>query len=177
MCLTHAAPLGEVAQLNASELELAKHVMCGKLRLFQARRRRQTPAVDATIFSDVNGMMIDAHLTAYERLADRRAREVAVQALEFALCEMRERAACSPTGGRRRGCGTSACWRTRRGWGGVVHGFAVCLDERYIEAVQQAADYILSDLCEADGAFKSGPEIGALADLPRVRPWEDTASR
>jgi len=54
----------------------------GKARLLEARKERETPFVDTTLHTSLNGMMITSFLKAYRVLKDRRAKDHALRSLD-----------------------------------------------------------------------------------------------
>ena len=56
-----------------------------KSKMLEARAKRQTPAVDRTVYASWNGMMILAYLEAYKGLGDIQARDFALKTLIFLL--------------------------------------------------------------------------------------------
>jgi hypothetical protein len=166
--------------LDVSESEVRLAVEGARNKLAAARAERTAPAVDETVFADLNGMLIDAHLTAYERLGEKQARDAALAALDHVLAELRDDRgvfAHYAEGGERKSPGLLAdqAWMLRA----LVHAYGVTLESQYLEAARAAADYILSDLTADDGGFFSAPAPEAddpAAVAPR-RSWEDSPSR
>ena len=169
----------EVPQETAAH-ELDRKAAAWREKLLAARRRRRSPAVDVTIFADINGMMIDAHLTAFERLGDARAREAAIQAADALLENLRDHRGVF--GHYRQhnelhnvGMLPDQAWMAKA----LLHAYALTASPKYLEAARQAADYILANLRTPDGSFVSSiaPPPEAPAEMPALRQWEDNPSR
>ena len=170
----HSRLLGVDAQ------ELERKAATWREKLLAARRRRTTPAVDTTIFADLHGMMIDAHLTAFERLGDAGARDAAIQAADALLEDLRDHRGVF---GHYRlhselhnvGMLPDQAWMAKT----LLHAYAVTAATKYLEAARQAADYILENLRTPDGSFVSSIAAppGVPADMPAHRQWEDNPSR
>ncbi|MHC4985988.1 MAG: thioredoxin domain-containing protein, partial [Planctomycetota bacterium] len=78
----------EAALLGIDAEDLAERIDSILGRLLAARRQRTQPGIDHTVFADLNGMLIDAHLTAWWRLGDPAARDAAFGALEAVLTDL-----------------------------------------------------------------------------------------
>jgi hypothetical protein len=149
-------------------------------RLLAARRRRTAPEVDTTVFADLNGMMIDAHLTAWERLGDEAPRRAALAAADRLLDTHRDdRGAFAHyvEGARRRGVGRLAdqAWMGRA----LLHAFAATGEARYLRAADRAARFIVDRLAAPGGGFLSAPPAegdGPAAVTPTQR-WDDAPAR
>lgn len=65
--------------------EVKRLIESGRRRMIEVRRSRQTPAIDRSVLSDWNGMMVSSYLKAYETLGDEEARAFALKTLDFIL--------------------------------------------------------------------------------------------
>ena len=133
--------------LGRDAAELAKELAGIGAELLSARRKRPAPRVDKTVFADLNGMMIDAYLTAFERLGDEPCRRTALAALDGLLATGRDERgvfAHFRHGGELRGVGLLAdqAWMGRA----LVHAFAVTGKADYLRAAVKVADYVLAEL-------------------------------
>lgn len=179
--------LGQQAKLLDMEAaELAETIGRVKRRLLEARLKRPAPAVDTTVFADLNGMLIDAYLTVWERLGDESARKTALATLDYLLADLRDErgvfAHYRSAGGdgergglRRVGLLSDQAWMARA----LVRAYAATGEPKYIDAARKAADYILSDLAAEDGGLLDAPLPSAAqpwAPQP-TRGWEDSPSR
>jgi uncharacterized protein YyaL (SSP411 family) len=76
----------EIARrLDLSQEKVTELIQSGKNHLSQARRKRSTPYIDKTLYTNWNGMMISAFLLTYEVLADKEAKNLALKTLDFLL--------------------------------------------------------------------------------------------
>jgi hypothetical protein len=166
--------------LDAEPAEVARLVERARERLLDARARREAPGVDTVLLADVNGMMIDAHLTAWCRLGDPAAGERALAALDAAREALRDDRgvfAHVREGGRllRVGLLSDQGWMLRA----LLGGYAVSGEPRYQHDARSVADYVLEELTDDAGRLLSGPPLDT--DPPAgVRPtsrWEDAPGR
>ena len=149
-------------------------------RLLEVRRQRPQPAIDETVFTDINGAFIDAHLTAWEKLGDEQIRLAALKALDALLDRQRDDRgvfAHFREGDRLVGVGSLSdqAWALRA----LVHAYAATTDGRYLDAATKVADFVLSDLTDDDGGLLSSP-AGAGDDPAAVEPtqsWQDSPDR
>lgn len=172
----------EVARLlGIQPVRLGAIVASSRGRLLAARQRRTAPRVDRTVFADLNGMMIDAYLTTWQRLGDASARQTALRTLDHLLGTLRdERGVFAHYRGgdgalRRVGLLADQAWMARA----LVGAYAATAEGKYLAAAETLADYILADLTAADGAFWTAPKpatTGPTAIEP-ARSWEDSPSR
>jgi uncharacterized protein YyaL (SSP411 family) len=166
-----AGELGLATETVAQELEQARW------KLLEERRRRPRPAVDRTLFADLNGMMIDAHLTVWERLSIDAARDTAESALERMLSTCRDGRGvfghwADQHGLHRPGMLADQAWMLRA----ILHAFAVAPSSRLMSAARAVADYVLSDMLAEDGAPLALPRDQSH-DQPGMRNWEDAPVR
>jgi uncharacterized protein YyaL (SSP411 family) len=175
---------GEVAEsLEMKDKELGELISRSLPRLLAARRKRPTPLVDKTVFADLNGMLIDAYLTAYERLGNKSARQTALATLDHLLGDLRDdrgvfahyRAAGGADGLRGVGMLADQAWMARA----LLHAYAVTVDEKYLAAARTLADHVLQKLTDADGAFLNIAKAATThpATVEPSKGWEDGPSR
>jgi uncharacterized protein YyaL (SSP411 family) len=125
-------------------------------------------------------MLIDAHLTASDRLGDLRACGCALRAVETLLSTHRD-----DTGVFAHfvqdGSLQSVGLLSDQAWMGkaLTHAYVVSGRPQYLRAARQVGDYLLGHLVADDGAFVSTSPAGAArADRPApVRSWEDSPVR
>ncbi|MFB3894060.1 MAG: thioredoxin domain-containing protein, partial [Phycisphaerae bacterium] len=139
--------------LNRNEDDLAAAIERARLRMLQARDARTAPVVDKTIFADLNGMMIDAYLTAHERLGDTAARDTAIAVLDNLLTDLRDDRGVfahwrSEGGPQRVGMLSDQAWMAKA----LVHAFALTSQGRYLDAAVKVCDHVLANLIAPDGA-------------------------
>ena len=160
----------EYARTRGLEVDQLRQILTtARLKLFQARRARPSPSVDTTIFADINGMMIDAHLTAGEKLNDGRAIHLALATLDSVTAKLRDDRgvfAHYRDEGQLQGIGLLAdqAWMARA----LLHAYATSLGPQYLQGARTLADYILANLVHADGAFVAAPADGEFA--PPIQP-------
>jgi uncharacterized protein YyaL (SSP411 family) len=65
--------------------EVNRLLESGRRKMIQARQARRAPAVDRSIHSDWNGMMVSSYLKAYATLGHEEARAFALKTLDFIL--------------------------------------------------------------------------------------------
>jgi len=173
--------IDQVAKLTGADPDrLAGQLRKARTRLLAARRKRPIPAIDKTVFVDLNGMMIDAMLTAGDKLGDPTRTRWGLEALERLLTDHRDARgvfAHYRDGDRLRGVGKLAdqAWMARA----LLHAYAVTNDRRYLDAARAAADFILASLTTKDGGFLTAPSP-ATTHPWAVRPprsWEDSPTR
>jgi uncharacterized protein YyaL (SSP411 family) len=94
----HHDPAKKVLFVTRSIQELAKGlgknvqdtdriIQAGKKKLLKARQQRETPFIDKTLYTSLNGMLISAYFHAFAVLGDEEVREFAVKSLERILAE------------------------------------------------------------------------------------------
>jgi hypothetical protein len=150
----------------------------GKAALLAARRERTEPAFDRTVFADLNGMVIDALLTAADRLGDDDARGRALAALDYLLAEMRDQRGvfahfCRDGQRVRVGLLADQAWMLKA----LVHAFAATGRGEYLDAGRSVAAFIREHLTADDGALLSAPRADDPYAAPCRRGWEDAPSR
>ena len=62
--------------------EVAELIKRGKSKLLRARKKRQEPFIDKTLYTSINGMLISAYLLSYRALKDPGLKEFALKSLE-----------------------------------------------------------------------------------------------
>jgi len=80
-----ATPEQIARELRRPAAEVARLIESGRRKMIEARQARPTPAVDRSIMTDWNGLMVSAYLKAYETLGDEEARAFALRTLDFIL--------------------------------------------------------------------------------------------
>jgi uncharacterized protein YyaL (SSP411 family) len=75
------------SQLHTTFNEVETIVAVAKKKLLQARRQRNSPFVDRTLYANLNGMMIGAYVEAFKAFGDEAVLGRAVRALERILSE------------------------------------------------------------------------------------------
>ena len=80
-----ATPEQIARDLRKPIAEATQLVESGRRKMIEARRRRPTPHIDRTIFTDWNGLMVSSYLKAYEILGHEGARDFALETLDFLL--------------------------------------------------------------------------------------------
>ena len=149
---------------NISPQELTARIEQARHYLRSARANRRSPAADRTAFADVNGMMIDAYLTCYERLDDAGAGEIAFATLDHLLAVLRDDRgvfAHYRQDGILENAGLLAdqAWMARA----LVHAFAASAKREYLDAAAILADYIIGELASEYGGFAAARPQGRLA--------------
>ncbi|MCE5280131.1 MAG: thioredoxin domain-containing protein [Planctomycetaceae bacterium] len=173
--------LDQFARLTQRDAaELRELVAQGKAALQIVRRQRRAPAIDKTIFADINGMLIDAHLHAAARLGLTEPRRTALAALDALLETHRDER------------GVFGHFRNHEGLQGVgrledqawmlralIGAYAATASERYLDAAQRAAQYIMKELTAQDGGLLSAPAVSqpSPAAVAPQRAWEDAPVR
>lgn len=80
-----ASPEQIAKETRRSVDEVKQLIESGRRTMIEARRARQSPAIDRSVLSDWNGMMVSSYLKAYETLGDEEARAFALRTLDFIL--------------------------------------------------------------------------------------------
>ena len=75
------------AGLGKNVQDTDRIIQAGKKKLLNARRQRETPFIDKTLYTSLNGMLISAYFHAFAVLGDEEVREFAVKSLERILTE------------------------------------------------------------------------------------------
>ncbi len=75
------------AGLGKSPGEIQRVIEAGRKKLLSARARRETPFIDKTLYTSLNGMLISAYFHVYAVLDDEEVRAFAVKSLERILAE------------------------------------------------------------------------------------------
>jgi uncharacterized protein len=75
--------IGQRLKIDADNVK--SRLESGRLKLLDARNKRQKPVVDAALYASLNGMMIAAYLKAYRALGDEGLKEFALNSLERIL--------------------------------------------------------------------------------------------
>jgi uncharacterized protein YyaL (SSP411 family) len=178
--LHQASSVEQVAEaLGIPTQQAGQAIARGKTSLVAARAGRDAPPVDRTVFADINGMMIDAHLTAWQRLGDEGALAAAAAAIDNALATLRDGRgvfAHYRDGGELVNIGRLAdqAWML----GALVTAAGLLGEQRLLDAAKAVADYMLEHLVAADGALLSAPiGGGSRSDVPPGRPWDDAPSQ
>ena len=167
------------AALSAKDpAALAGIVEQGKARLLAARQKRVAPNVDKTVFADLNGMMIDAFLTAHERLDDRQARDTALFVLNYLLEHLRDDRGVfahyrQGPELRRAGLLADQAWMARA----LVHAAVLTGEDKYLREAATLADYVLEHLTTDAGGLLGSPKREGPAAVPPRRGWEDSPTR
>jgi hypothetical protein len=73
------------AGLGKSAEDVQRLIRAGKKKLFAARTRRETPFIDKTLYTSLNGMLISAWFHAFAVLGDEEIRAFGVKSLERIL--------------------------------------------------------------------------------------------
>ena len=170
--------LARLLQQDAGQV--AREIHLAKRKLLTRRRERTMPSVDKTVFADLNGMLIDAYLTVYERLGEPQARQKALNVLDYLLADFRDDrgvfAHYRDKGSLQRvGQLADQAWMARA----LLHAYEVTVDAKYLQAAEKAADAMLQHLVAEDGGFVNSP-VPADNDPTasfRMRSWEDAPSR
>ena len=169
----------EAGLLGVGAGQLTKQIVSATERLLAVRETRTRPGIDQTIFADLNGMLIDAHLTVSDRLGDVEAERTAIRALDAILAELQTDGGAFAhyrQDGDLHGVGllVDQAWMLRA----LIHAYSITLDDRYLQAARQAADFILAELTAGDGAFLSAPAAGdGPTDIEPQRSWQDAPTR
>ena len=159
---------------------LASSVEAARIKLRNARLKRKAPNVDTTIFADVNGMMIDALLTAWRRLDNDQARKMALTKLDRMLATMRDDRgvfAHYAVDDRLEGLGllSDQAWMGRA----LVNAYTATGNGEYLAAALQVAKFVLANLRASDGSFVSSPIKTSQSphEIPPGRSWDDAPAR
>lgn len=170
------SPAQAARLLNKEPGQLERDVVEARDMLLEARGLRPTPFIDKTIFADINGMMIDAYLTAYERLGDEHLRDHGLKVLD-SLESLRDGGpfAHFSDAGRpgKVGLLVDQAWMMRA----LIHAFAVSGQTRYLDAAAAVGNWVLDHLVASDGGLLSWPGDDDPLTPPPSRSWDDSPSR
>jgi len=148
-------------------------------RLLALRNQRTEPGIDKTVFADLNGMLIDAHLTAWQRLGDPAAKDAALAALDAVIGDLLtdSGALAHYRDGELQQVGllTDQAWLLRA----LVAAYTATFDQRYLQTAKGVADFILTQLIADSGAFLSASISPAdhAATIDPVTSWDDAPTR
>ena len=81
------SPREVAGQLGKNVDDVRRGIESGKRKLLAARTRRETPFIDKTLYTSLNGMLISAYFHAFDVLADESIREFGAKSLERVLRE------------------------------------------------------------------------------------------
>lgn len=88
MVLSLAQPVEEVAEKLKKPIEEVRGILLsGREKLLKAREKRETPFIDKTLYTSLNGMMIAAYFHAYNVLGDESLKAFASKSLDRILRE------------------------------------------------------------------------------------------
>src|SRR5574341_204942 len=76
-----------LCRLGRNVEEVSRIMRTGRKKLFAAREQRETPFIDRTIYTSLNGMLISAYFHAYGMLGDEESKRFGVKSLELVLAE------------------------------------------------------------------------------------------
>jgi hypothetical protein len=83
MVLHVSLSAGEIAEKTSMEQEKVSEIIgSAKQKLLDYRNKRETPFIDSTFYTSLNGMMIASYLKAYRILKDETLKEFALKSLE-----------------------------------------------------------------------------------------------
>lgn len=68
-------------KMGMNEKRVSEIILAGKIKLLNARNRRESPFVDKTFYTSLNGMLISSHLKAFRVLGDNYLKDVALKSL------------------------------------------------------------------------------------------------
>jgi uncharacterized protein YyaL (SSP411 family) len=163
--------------LDKNEADASAAIRCGREALAIARSRRQAPAVDGAVFTDVNAMIAHAMLTAADRLGHDEFAQAGLRAIDYALSDLRDERGVfahlrEHDGLMSVGMLTDQAWMLRALIG------ALCRTGRreYLDAARQAADYVLAELVEPGRGLLTAPRTGGPAGESAQATWDDGAS-
>lgn len=78
-----AMDTGEIAEKTGRDMsEIIEVVKRGKEKLLDARKKRQTPFIDKTLYTSINGMLISVFFLAYRVLKDYSLKDFAIKSLD-----------------------------------------------------------------------------------------------
>lgn len=81
-----AIDIGEIARItNIDVTEVKKIIEQGKAKMLAERNRRQSPFIDKTIYTSLNGMAITSFLTAYRSFGDTIIKDFALKSLNMLI--------------------------------------------------------------------------------------------
>ena len=158
--------------------EVRRLIESGRRKMIEARRARRAPAIDRSILSDWNGMMVSSYLKAYEALGDEEARAFALRTLDFLL----KRTFTAATGMYHSLIGSE---RVMPGLlddqvtmaRALLDAYAVTGDPLHLQRARQIMIWTIENLWDAGGGgfFDSRPNPGAagLLAVPH-KPFHDT---
>ncbi len=179
--LHRSRTLAQEAKLLSTQPEVIAHkIAAANKKLLAARSARPAPKVDKTIFADINGMCIDAYLTAADRLENETARTDALAVLDSVMGELRNADgvfAHYRHDDKLQGIGKLAdqAWMGRA----MLSAYQITSRQEYLEAAEAVGDFVLNSLVDEGGAFLSMPDTPSTnpADIePRIG-WQDSPMR
>lgn len=173
--------LQDVAEATGRSPEEVRDIVeRAKATLREARRQRPRPAVDRTVFADLNGMVISALLRASAYVGEDAWAELAVAKLDALLASH-----CNDAGVfahyvdgvalHNVGLLADQAWMLRA----LVDAYQHTGEAEYLRAGRIVGDFMIDRLVGRDGAFVSrpAPEVDEpTAPAPR-RSWEDAPVR
>jgi uncharacterized protein YyaL (SSP411 family) len=154
-----ADPEDIAAGTGDSPAEIAEELERIRGQLFRARREREQPPVDPTVYADWNGLAIQALLRLDALHEDPPARKAALRALDRLLGE-----AFEPD----EGFAHAVSEEGPRVWGlvedqanllaALIEAYNATQEERYLEALRQTAEVIVDGFVREDGLVRFNRE-------------------
>jgi len=157
---------GEIAaELGVSEDAALARLQSGLAKLREARRHRQAPAIDQTIYAAWNGMMITALLEAWKAFAVEQLRSAALSSLDTLMRDHR-----LPSGifsHRASRIGPDAFLDDQTSiLEALLTAFECTGDEHFLRESEALAEAMVTHFWDAHTALESQTRVSAFNDVP-----------
>ncbi len=165
-----STPEAVAQELDLSVQEVRRRIEEGRAGMAEARRKRGSPFVDTTLYTDRNGMLISAYLEAYKALGDEEAKAFALKTLERMLREAHRKGkgmAHASFEGRARVYGllNDQLWMVAA----ALDAFEVTAEMRYLKTAKELMRHVIARYRDPDGRgfLDRMAEAEALGELSR----------
>ena len=163
-------------ELKLSETDARLLLARAKGKLLEARRKRQTPAIDTTSYVSWNAMFASAYLEAARVLDREDCKDFALKTIDRILNEAWDEAARLPAP-RRRAAARRFARRSDLHGPGVLDAYESTLEIRYFESAERALQLTIEKFADADagGFFDRSRDAAAMGGLDLARkPFQDS---
>lgn len=161
-----AKEMPEIAsELGISEDAALTFFESGRAKLKEARRARQSPAVDPSVYASTNGMMITALLEAWKAFEIEELRSSALSSLEGTLRDHRLRSGLISHRPSR--IGPEAFLEDQTSiLEALLTAFECTADERFLREAEAIAEVMVTHFWDAETAVTSQSRVSAFNDVP-----------
>ena len=140
-------------KLNISKTEVEQRLESGKAKMLEARKKRPTPFVDRSLYTNWNAMMIVAYLDAYEGLELEHVKTSALKTLDRFIHESQ-----NGEGGVTHSLGGASPLKhflddQAQMMLAFLRAYEITADLRYLDFAKQLGNYIVEHFTDQEGGF------------------------